>query len=104
MNIPWVVGNFNSVIQCYKNFIYSDSSHLTYTTKTYFEKILKSTSVCKAAGVGELLGCFLRDGSRVSSKPISELCNFSIKLGSCLDSYKTAKLKPLFRKQSKTNP
>ena len=103
MNIPRV-GNFNSVIQYYKNFIHSDSFHLTYTTETYFEKILKSTDVCKAVGVDELLGCFLRDGSRVSSKPISELCNFSIKLGSFLNSCKTAKLKPLFRKRSKTNP
>ena len=103
MNIPWV-GNFNSVIQYYRNFIDSDSSHLTYTTEAYFERFLKSTNVCEAAGVDELLGCFLRDGLRVLSKPISELCNFSIKLGCFLDSCKTAKLKHLFKKQSKTNP
>ena len=45
------------------------------------EKIFRSTNVCKAAGIDDLSGCFLKDGSQVLSKPISELCNLSIKLG-----------------------
>ena len=65
------------------------------------EKILRSKNVRKAAGIDDLTGRFLRDGSRVLSKPLSELCNLSIKLG---DSCKTAKLKSLFKKGSKTNP
>ena len=67
------------------------------------EKILRSTNIRKAAGIDDLSGCFLKDGSRVLSKPISELCNLSIKLGSFPDSCKIAKLKPLFKKGSKTN-
>ena len=47
---------------------------------------------------------FLKDGSRVLLKPISELWNFSIKSGSFPDSCKIGKLKPLFIKGSKTNP
>ena len=72
---------------------------MTYTTE--IEKILRGTNVCKAAGIDDLLGRFLKDGSRVLSKPISELCNLSIKLGSFPDACKIAKLKPLLRKSPK---
>ena len=68
------------------------------------EKILRSTDIRKAAGIDDLSGRFLKDGSRVLSKPTSELCNLSIKLGSFPGSRKIAKLKPLFKKGSKTNP
>ena len=95
---------FNSVIQYYRHFIQTDACHLTYTTEIDIEKILRSTNSGKAAGIDDLLGRFLKDGSRVLSKPISELCNLSIKLGSFPDSCKIAKLKPLFKKGSKTNP
>ena len=52
---------------------------MTYTTEIDIEKILRSTKVRKAAGIDDLSGRFLKDGSRVLSKPISELCNLSIK-------------------------
>ena len=68
------------------------------------EEILRSTNVRKAAGIDDLLGRFLKDGSRVLSKSISKLCNLSIKLRSFPDSRKIGKLKPLFKKGSKTNP
>ena len=68
------------------------------------KKILRGTKVWKAAGIDDLSGRFLKDGSQVLSKPISELCNLSIKLGSFPDACKIAKLKPLFKKGSKTNP
>ena len=61
------------------------------------EKILKSTNLHKVSGIHDLLGRFLKDGSRLLSKPISELFNcFS-------DSCKSAKLKPLFKKRAKIN-
>ena len=68
------------------------------------EKILRSTNARKAACKDDLSGRFLKDGSRLLSKPISELCKLSIKLGSFPDSCKTVKLKPLFKQGSKTNP
>ena len=42
-------------------------------------KILRSANVCEDAGIDDLSGRFLKNGSRVLSKPISELCNLSIK-------------------------
>ena len=95
---------FNSIIQYYKHFIQTDAFYLTYTTEIDIEKILRSTKFRKAAGIDDLSGRCLKDGSRVLSKPISELCSLSIKLGSFPDSCKIAKLKPLFKKGSKTNP
>ena len=94
---------FNSRIQYYRYFIQIDAFHLTHTTEIDIEKILKSTNVCEAAGMDDLSGRFLKHGLRVLLKPISELCNLSIKLGSFPDSCKIAKLKSLFKKGSKTN-
>ena len=75
-----------------------------YTTEIDVEKILRSTSVHKAAGIDDLSSRFLKDGSPVLSKPVSELFNLSIKLGSFPNSCKIVKLKLLFKKGSKTNP
>ena len=47
---------------------------------------------------------FLKDGARILAKPISELCNLFMALGSFPDPYKIAKVKPLFKKGSKTDP
>ena len=77
---------------------------MTYTTEIDIDKILRSTNIRKAAGIDDLSGRFLKDGSRVLTKPISKLCNLSIKLGSFPDSCKIAELKPLFKKESKNNP
>ena len=76
---------------------------MTDTTEIDIEKILRNTNVRKAVGIDDLSGRFLKDGSRVLSKPISELCNLSFKLGSFPDPCKISKLKPLFEKGSKTN-
>ena len=92
---------FNSVIQYYRHFTQTDAFLLTYTAEINIEKILRSTNFRKAAGIDDLSGRFLKDGSRVFSKPISELCNLSIKLGSFSESCKIAKLKPLFKKGPK---
>ena len=83
---------FNSVIQYYRHLIQTDAFHLAYTTEIDIEKILRSTDIRKAAVTDDLSGHFLEDGSQILSKPISELCNLSIKLGSFPDSCKIAKL------------
>ena len=64
---------FNSVIQYYRHSIQTGAFYLTYTMEVDIEKILRSTNVRKAAGIDDLSGRFLKDGSRVLSKPISRL-------------------------------
>ena len=65
---------------------------------------MKGLNPSKAAGIDNLSGKFLKDGAHVLARPISQLCNLSIKLNSFPRSCKIAKVKPLFEKGSKTDP
>ena len=42
-------------------------------------KLLKNMDTDKAAGLDNLLARFLKDGSDILAKPITQLCNLSIK-------------------------
>ena len=66
--------------------------------------ILKGLNTSKAAGIDNLSGKFLKDDTHILARPISQLCNLSIKLNSFPRSCKIAKAKPLFKKGSKINP
>ena len=66
--------------------------------------ILKDLNPSKAAGLDNLSGKFLKDGTDILARPISQLCNLSIKLDSFPRSCKIAKVKLLFKKGSKTDP
>ena len=61
---------FKSIIQYYRHFIQTDAFHLTYTSEIDIEKILRRTKVRQAAGIDDLSGRLLKDGSRVLSKPM----------------------------------
>ena len=65
---------------------------------------MKGLNPSKAAGIDNLSGKFSKDGAHVLARPISQLCNLSIKLNSFPRSCKIAKVKPLFKKGSKTDP
>ena len=89
----------------YKKLSLSENSKLDSTTEGYLFIILKNVNeVTKAAGIDQISGKFLKDGARILAKPISELCNLSMTLGSFPDAFKIAKVKPLFKKGSKTDP
>ena len=67
-------------------------------------KHLQDLDENKAAGLDNLSGKFLKDGATVLAKPISQICNLSIKYSIFPSDCKIAKLKPLFKKGSKTDP
>jgi len=67
-------------------------------------KILNDINTTKAAGIDNLSGRFLKDGSKILSVPIAQICNLSIKLSLVPDACKVSKLKPLYKKGSKTEP
>ena len=77
---------------------------LSETSPEKILSILKGLNPSKAAGIDNLSGKFLKDGAHVLARPISQLCNLSIKLNSFPRSCKIAKVKPLFKKGSKTDP
>ena len=66
--------------------------------------ILNSLNSSKAADIDDLSGKFSKDDAHVLAQPISQLCNLSIKLESFSRSYEIAKVNPLFKKGSKTDP
>ena len=66
--------------------------------------ILKDLNPSKATGIDNLSCKFLKCGADILARPISQLCSLSIKLGLFPRSCKIAKVKPLFKKGSKTDP
>ena len=82
----------------------SENFKLDSVTEGYVFNILKNIEDTKAAGIDQISGKFLKDGAQILAKPISELCNLSMALGSFPDACKIAKVKPLFKKGSKADP
>ena len=64
-------------------------------------KQLQDLDESKAAGLDNLCG---KDGETILAKPISQICNLSIKYSIFPPDCKIAKLKPLLKKGSKTDP
>ena len=78
--------------------------NLTSVSENSILTILKATQVSKVAGLDNLSGCFLKDGTKFLARPISDLCNISINYEKFPDFCKVAKLKPLYKKGSLTQP
>ena len=88
----------------YKKLSLSENFKLDSTTEGYLFKLLKNVEVTKDSAIDQISGKFLKDWARILAKPISELYNLSMTLGSFPDASKIAKVKPLFKKGSKTDP
>ena len=65
--------------------------------------MIKMFDESKAPGIDDLSEISLKDGASLAT-PITQLCNLSISSGRFPDDWKIAKLKPLFKKGSKTDP
>ena len=86
----------------YKKLSLSENFKLGSRTEVYLFNILKNVEVTKAAGIDQISG--IKDGAWILEKPISELCSLSMTLESFLDACKITKVKPLFKKDPKTDP
>ena len=67
-------------------------------------KILKNFDETKASVIDDPSGIFLKDDAKLLTTPITQLCNLSISSGTFPDAYKIAKLEPLFKKVTRTDP
>ena len=103
-NLPTPPSNYTFIPEIQYQRHLSDSFDLTNTKEIDIEIHLSCTNVHKATGKDELSSRFLKDGLQVLSKPISELCNLSIKSGHFTDSCKISKLKPFFKKVRQGKP
>ena len=66
---------------------------LLETSPEKISSILKGLNPSKAPGIDNLSGKFLKGGAHVLARPISQLCNLSIKLNSFPRSCKIGKVK-----------
>ena len=94
--------NLESVFLYYSNFAIPELFHIKSTLEEKVFKIIKNIEICKASGIDKLPGRFLKDGTKILSMPISEICNLSISHGIFPDACKVAKLKPIFKKGKKS--
>ena len=98
--------DLHSVLAYYKRFLNTENQKFTFspTSEDEILKLLTDTNPEKAAGIDNLSGRFLKDGAVVLALPISKLCNLSMKRSKFPLDCKIAKLKPLYKKDSKTDP
>ena len=97
--------DINSVREFYKPLNLEENPfHFTKVSENTISSFLKELKTNKAAGIDNLPGRFLKDGSEVLATPIAQICNLSIKLSTAPDVYKIAKLKSLYKKGKKTDP
>ena len=97
--------DFNSVLEGFRNYYSTLAENLVkMLPKNSILIILKTPQVSKAAGIDNLSGRFLKDGAKVLSKPISDLCNLSITSEKFPDPCKISKPKSLYKKGSLTEP
>ena len=69
----------------YEKFPLPENFKLDSITEGYLFNVLKNFKVIKGAGLDQISGKFLKDEVRILAKPISELCNLSMALGSFAD-------------------
>ena len=106
-NLPKPSNKFglDSVKSYYENFnLYGRNFSFTLITEDNILDIVKKTNPTKAAGIDGLGGKFLKDGIPILALPLAQICNLSISLSVFPDKCKIAKLKPLFKKGSTTEP
>ena len=82
----------------------SKLNHHTYIKYCSFNSFKFSQISEEASGIDDLSGKFLKDGTDVLALPISQLCNLSISLSTFPQHCKIAKLKPQYKKGSRTEP
>mgnify|MGYP001792126289 FL=1 len=99
------VFGISSTANYYKELLDSTNKfEFSKVTVAAVAEILKNVEPSKAPGIDSLSGKFLKDGANVLAVPITQICNLSIKLSSFPLACKIAKLKPIFKKGSKTDP
>ena len=74
------------------------------TNEDYIFKQLTALHPQKASGIDNISGKFLKDGAKILALPISQICNLSIKLSTFPSDCKIAKITPLYKKGSHTDP
>ena len=67
-------------------------------------QLIGNLSIRKVTGLDGLSARFLKDGASVISSPLAHIINLSLHLDCVPDEIKTARVIPLYKKKSKTDP
>ena len=67
-------------------------------------KIPKNLNEIKASGIDDLSGIFLKDAAKLLTTPTTQLCNLLISSRTFSDACQIAKLKPIFKIGTRTDP
>ena len=105
--LPTAVNIFNSkfIHQYYKQKgVVENAFSYSLLSETEVCKMLKSLSPRNATGLDDPPSRFIRDGAEGIAYPISYIINLSLKTGVVPDEMKTARVIPLYRKNSKLEP
>ena len=82
-NLPTPTNMFGmDLVQTYYSDLHlrNQEFHLQLTNQDTILKLLEEINPTKAARIDQIWGRFLKDGAQVFSKPITDLCNLSIKM------------------------
>ena len=104
MSPPSLRFGLHSVQKYYEKILEYPKSKFNFVSGETLLKLLQDLDENKAVGLDNLSGKFLKNGATVLAKPISQICNVSIKYSIFLSDCKIVILKPLFKKGSKTAP
>ena len=102
--LPKAANIFNSkfIHQYYKQKgVVQNAFSFSLLSETEVCKMLKGLSPRKATGLDDLPARFIRDGAEGIAYPISYMINLSLKTGVVPDEMKTARVIPLYKKNSK---
>ena len=78
--------------------------HIKSTSEEKVFTIMENIEISKASGIDKLPKRFLKDGAKILSKLLSEICNLLISHGIFPNICKVVKLKPIFKKGKEINP
>ena len=96
--------DINSVREFYKPLNLEENSfHFTKVSENTISYFLRELKTNKATVTDNLSGSFLKNGSKVLATPIAQIYNLSIKVFTVPDECKIDKLKPLYKKDKKTD-
>ena len=96
--LPSLRFGLHSVRQYCEKILKNSKFKFNFASEETVLKLLQDLDENEAAGLDNLSGKFLKDGATVLAKPISQICNLSIKYSIFPSDCKIAKLKPLFKK------
>jgi hypothetical protein len=104
--LPSSTGRFSTQSDCVKNFyakrrLSNERMFLKHVSEDFVQKELCNLKVSKSTGLDGIPARFLKDAAHIIKMPITFIINMSISEGSVPCELKSAKVKPLYKKNNR---